>query len=219
MSGPSNIEPNIQPIRKLSKRQESRLVDYVEDNLLEISGQYKKRAHESSRLRTLNDYLLATRPLLSVILLVPPLGTSASLRTSLLLRLTGEVLDAIPNYPIQSDTLDALYGWLSDLEQGWLTVLRSQLWDTTEHAGKDLILPEDAKPQDLPSLVSQTDRTRLRSILILGTEKLEDFLSQLGPIEEIEDEEGETLDSVLEDPRQRFADIFGQIFAEMGSFS
>lgn len=43
MSGQAHIQQT-QPIRKLSKRQESRLVDYVEDHLLEISGQYKKRS-------------------------------------------------------------------------------------------------------------------------------------------------------------------------------
>jgi hypothetical protein len=63
-------------------------------------------------------------------MLIPPLGRSASLRVSFLLRLTGEVLDAIPAYPYptDSDAIRQLATYLGELDNAWLAILQMQLW-------------------------------------------------------------------------------------------
>ena len=167
------------------------------------------RNHETSSLRTLSAYLKAIRPLLTLILMVPPVNTSAPLRASLLLRFTGETLEYIPGYP--PGDLAELVEFLDELDKGWLAVLRSQMWDTATRGGVDMTLPAGSDFQ--PSPISQTDRTRLRSLFILGTDNLEEWLEDLAPPVD----ETETSGVVQSfDVRYRFDELFHRTLAEMG---
>lgn len=164
----------------------------------------------SSTLPTLSSYLEATHHMLSVILQIPPVDPSASLRTSLLLRLTGEVLLSIPGYRPDMDSLSTLLSWLNDLDRGWLAVLRSQAWDADAGVGVDAELQENARVTP----ASQTERTRLRSLLLGGTDALEEWMERL-------DTEGEGFEIALERVglEQSFNELFAGTLAEMGSLA
>ena len=154
-----------------------------------------------------------------MILQIPPLDPSAALRTTLLLRLTGEVMNSVPGYRPDIPTLPQLLDWLNDLDRGWLAVLRLQAWDPDAHAGVDLT--NDSQAQDVTAksssrtaAINQTERTRLRSLLITGTSRMEEWLVEL-------DTAGEGYDVVLETLglQQGFDDLFSGTLAEMGSFN
>lgn len=168
------------------------------------------RSDPSSTLTTLTAYLEATHHMLSLILQIPPIDPSASLRTSLFLRLTGDVLQAIPGYLPDMETLPLLLAWLGDLDRGWLAVLRSQAWDTDVSVGVDVELAEGARA----SPVSQTERTRLRSLLLGGTDALEEWMERL-------DTRGEAFEIALQRVglEQSFNELFSGTLAEMGSLS
>ncbi|TBU40245.1 hypothetical protein BD309DRAFT_967839 [Dichomitus squalens] len=197
-------------VNALSPGQERKLVDYLEERFLDITRNFKKRADPSSSLPTLPAYLEATHHLLSLILQVPPVDPSAPLRTTLLLRLTGDVLAAVPGYVPTLDVLPLLLSWLADLDAGWLAVLRSQAWDPTSSTAVDARLPEGARA----STPSQTERTRLRSLLIGGTDALEEWLERL-------DTSGAGFEMVLEKVgmEQAFNELFAGTLAEMGSLT
>lgn len=130
-------------------------------------------------------------------------------------------MDAISGYKPDTDTLPELLDWLNDLDNAWLAVLRSQVWDTEAKEGVDLILDVNTgqeEPTTPPNLKStpptQTERTRLRSLLIGGTAKMEEWLVGL-------DASGQDADyeTVLESLglQQGFDDLFSRTLAEMGS--
>ncbi|KAI0927834.1 hypothetical protein AcW1_005253 [Taiwanofungus camphoratus] len=206
---PGQAGPDIRP---LTTNQERNLVNYLEGQLLEITRNYKKRSQPSSTLPSLKSYLIATRPLLSLILQIPPLDPSASLRTSLLLRLTGEIMNSIPGYVPDTQTLAQLLAWLDDLDKGWLAVLRSQAWGPIVRTGTDVTLPADNSQHSTPA--SQTDRTRLRSILVAGTSRMEEWLQEI-------DMEGQSYELALErlGLQQGFDELFSGTLAEMGSLT
>ena len=143
--------------------------------------------------------------------MIPPLGTASALRTSLLLRLTGEVLDGIPGYTLEANT-SKLLEYLDDLDKAWVAVLESQIWDSESASGSDLILPANHDMSLLPSQVSQTERTRLKSLLVLGTEKLEDWLPRIEDVTE-SDADG------MENSNNRFNDIFFRTLTSLGELS
>jgi hypothetical protein len=88
-------------------------------------------------------------------------------------------------------TLTSLLQFLDTLDRAWLAILRSQIWDTASGRGVDMLV-SSSQPQSPATLqgnlaglqlgggtaggVSQTDRTRLRSILLLGTERMEEWM-------------------------------------------
>lgn len=94
--------------------------------------------------------------------------------------------------------LRELLDWLDDLDQAWFAVLQSQVWDPEVGEGVDLILSlpsssssssngtitkdDDADLQATitgkSTPISQTDVTRLRSLLITNIASLEEWLSQ-----------------------------------------
>lgn len=168
----------------------------------------------SSTLQTLSSYLQTTHSLLFIILQIPPADPSAALRTTFLLRLTGEVMSSIAGYKPDTQTLPQLLDWLDDLDRGWLAVLRSQSWDPEAHAGVDIILHDQASNTVSSSPMSQTERTRLRSLLISGTARMEEWLVEL-------DTAGQDYDLVLETLglQQGFDDLFSGTLAEMGSLN
>lgn len=146
--------------------------------------------------------------MLSLILQIPPVDPSTSLRTSLLLRLTGEVLQSIPGYTPSTDVLTLLLAWLRDLDHGWLAVLRQEAWDADASSAVPARLPQGARAAP----ASQTDRTRLRSVLLAGADAIEEWLERL-------DAHGEGFELVLERVglEQEFNDLFAGTLAEMGS--
>ena len=154
-----------------------------------------------------------------MILQIPPVNPSASLRVTLLLRLTSDALISITGYKPDTETLPILLDWLNDLDRGWLAVLRSQAWDTESRAGIDRIEDEHTeadsiRPPSQLSPMTQTERTRLRSLIIGGTAKMEEWMVQL-------DTGGQDYDVVLQTLglQQGFDDLFSGTLAEMGSFS
>lgn len=170
------------------------------------------RSQPSSTLPTLSAYLTITHPLLFLILQIPPFDPSTSLRTALLLRLTGEVLNSIVGYLPDTKTLPQLLAWLQDLDEGWLAILRAQTWHTEAHEGVDIVLPDDVAVASLKSTpVSQTERTRLRSLLIAGTSNMEEWFTGLDTGEE---EFEVTLERL--GLQQGFDDLFSGTLSEMG---
>lgn len=170
-----------------------------------------------SKLPTLSAYLDAMHHLLAFILQIPPIDPSTSLRTAFLLRLTNDVMNAVSGYPPDMDDLQQLLDFLDDLDEAWLAVLNSQVWDPSSGAGVDLVIPVDMIEPDRPiraTPVSQTERTRLHSLLVMGTAGLEEWLSRLAT-------PGEDYQLALERAgfMQGFDDLFSKTLAEMGSLS
>jgi hypothetical protein len=148
-------------------------------------------------LRTLPAYLEAARHLLLLVIQIPPIDPSTGLRIAYLLRLTGDVLFAIPGYQLETsnttsfqETLRDVLEFLSDLDRAWLAVLQSQVWDPSTGQAVDLVVtlyddPETINPpSNIPSALSikstppsQTEVTRLQSLLFTGESSLEEWLT------------------------------------------
>jgi hypothetical protein len=93
------------------------------------------------------------------------------LRTLLLLRLTGTVLDDIVGYPPDVADLKPLLQWLDMLDRGWLSVLCRRAWDPMRG---EVELPEELlKKTPLPT---QTDCIRVHSLLVTGISALENWM-------------------------------------------
>ena len=140
-----------------------------------------------------------------MILLIPPVDPSASLRSTLLLRLTGDVLNSVPGYTPDEKSLQILLDWVQDLDEGWLAALRSQGWDPATRSGIMVRLPDGARPGSL----SQTERTRLKSMLVAGTEMLEEW------VELLQTRLGEEMDMKTAQGG-RLEDLFSGTLTEMG---
>ncbi|KAK7688907.1 hypothetical protein QCA50_007598 [Cerrena zonata] len=198
----------------LSPSQERKLVDFLDEKFLDVTRNFKKRSDPSSTLRTLSSYLTETHTILSLILQIPPVDPSTSLRTTLLLRITGEVMGSIGGYQPVVETLPQLLDWLNDMDRGWLAVLRSQEWDPEERLGHDLVISEDGNSavpiRSTP--ISQTERTRLRSLLLSGTTKLEEWLERLVTDDDNYNDALERLGL-----QQSFDDLFAGTLTEMGA--
>ncbi|KAJ7765738.1 hypothetical protein B0H16DRAFT_1367461 [Mycena metata] len=178
-------------LRALTARQERRLTNYLEAQFLEMTRGYKKRSEPTTHLPTLPLYLDAARKILAMILQIPPIDPSSSLRTAYLLRLTNDVLVSIPGYLADDSNIPILLDWLDDLDQAWLIILQAQVWDP-ENGPVDLVIDaEDAASGTRSSPVTQTERTRLRSLLVGGSATLEEWLSGAGRRPERIDEEEE----------------------------
>jgi hypothetical protein len=163
--------------------------------------------HESeSKLPTLRAYLLTMRTLLTLTLQIPPVALSGMLRTSLLLRLTGTVLDDIVGYRPDVADLIPLLQWLDTLDRGWLSVLCRHTWDPMRGGVE---LPEELlKKTPLPT---QTDCTRVHSLLVTGISALENWMEGKN-----EDEE----DNLVHDMRRlgyqsTFDDLFHRTLTKL----
>ncbi|KAI9436225.1 hypothetical protein H4582DRAFT_2112150 [Lactarius indigo] len=168
-------------IRPLSESQERRLLDYLDEKYREVHQEYRKRHEPGSELPTLRAYLDAMRSLLALTLQVPPVAPSGMLRTSLLLRLTNTVMEDVPGYSADSTDLVPLLKWLNLLDRGWFAVLCMQAWDPV--GGEGVNLPQHLLEKIPPP--TQTDRTRVHSLLVTGTGTLEDWME--GKREDSED--------------------------------
>lgn len=186
--------------RALTSKQERKLVAFLDDLFLQLTRNYKKRSDISSKLTTLPAYLEAARHLLLLVIQIPPIDPSTGLRIAYLLRLTGDVIFAIPGYHLDisntisiQETLRDLLGFLGDLDRAWLAVFQSQVWDPSTGQVVDLVIavddddPPTINPSsNIPSASSlsfkstppsQTDVTRLQSLLFTGDTSLEEWLS------------------------------------------
>lgn len=135
--------------------------------LLQLADNTSRHEPES-KLPTLQAYLLAMQTPLTLTLQIPPVALSGMLRTSLLLRLTGTVLDDIVGYHPDVADLIPLLQWLDILDCGWLSVLCQHVWDPMRGGVQ---LPEELlKKTPLPT---QTDCTRVHSLLVTGISALE----------------------------------------------
>jgi hypothetical protein len=123
------------------------------------------------------------RPLLTLTLQIPPVALSGMLRTSLLLRLTGTVMDDIVGYPPDVPDLIPLLQWLNMLDRGWLSVLCRHAWDPIRDEGVEL--PEELLEKT--PLPTQTDCTRVHSLLVTGISALENWMEGKGEGEDEED--------------------------------
>jgi len=159
------------------------------------------RHEPESKLPTLQAYLLAMQTLLTLTLQIPPDALSGMLRTSLLLRLTGTVLDEIVGYPPDVADLKPLLQWLDMLDRGWLSVLCRHAWDPMRGGVE---LPEELlKKTPLPT---QTDCTRVHSLLVTGISALENWMEGKN---EDEDEE----DNLVHDMRRLgYQSTFDELF-------
>jgi hypothetical protein len=142
-------------------------------------------------LRTLRAYLEAARHLLLLVIQIPPIDPSTGLRIAYLLRFTGDVLFAIPGYQLETstttgiqETLRDVLEFLGDLDQAWLAVLQSQVWDPTTGQAVDLVVDDPNPPSNISLALSikstppsQTDVTRLQSLLFTGGSSLEEWLA------------------------------------------
>ncbi|KAF7324462.1 hypothetical protein MSAN_01250500 [Mycena sanguinolenta] len=180
--------------RALTARQERRLTNFLEDKFLELTRGYKKRSEPTTHLPTLPLYLDAAQAILAMVLQIPPVDPSTSLRTAYLLRLTNDVLASVPGYSADSSNIENLLDWLDDLDQAWLMVLQAQVWDP-ENGPADLVIDAEAAATGTKSSpVTQTERTRLRSLLIGGSATLEEWLAGTRPPQDTIPEEDEEED-------------------------
>ncbi len=116
--------------------------------------------------------------------MIPPVDPSSALRVTFLLRLTSDMLDAVPCYTLgghsekaQDAVISELAQCITILDQGWRTVLQSRIWDTTTESSTISVVASRAP--------SQTDRARLRSLLLSGQETLHEWLLTAShPLEE-----------------------------------
>lgn len=141
---------------------------------------------------------MAARPIISVALQIPPVDPSAALRVAFLLRITGDVLTAIPAYPLvgpppTSDlqptdpppletTLIHLIDCITQLDKGWTAVLDSQAWDIASEQGVGTYMATGGP--------SETDKARLRSIILLARQEITVWLrsGQIELGEEVQEE-------------------------------
>lgn len=169
----------------------------------------------TSTVPTLIDYLRESHTLLSLILQIPPLAPSSALRVTFLLRLTGDVTGAIAGYRPSIEVLPQLLAWLNDLDRGWRAVLHSQAWDADESEGVIVPQPLDGDSESpTRSPMSQTERTRLRSLLISCTSTLEEWLVGL-------DSGEQDYTAILERMglQQGFDELFTGTLSAMGSLN
>lgn len=130
-------------------------------------------------------------------------------------------MNSIPGYPPDLDTLPYLLEFLDDLDQAWVTVLDSQIWDSNSKTAVDLVMSTDnltetnnSNNQRICSTpMNQTERTRLRSLLVTGTAQLEEWLTGLNKDEEDQD----MLERV--GLQQSFDDLFERTLVELGGLS
>ena len=131
-----------------------------------------------------------------------------------MLRLTGESLRGITGYPLTTRTAswetngdqDALrenghdvealvrevLDLLDDLDKAWVVILRGQTWDS--NTGKAVETLTESNSGNL----SQTERIRLRSLLVGGTSGLEEWLQTGGALESLDEETQGEFDDIFQ---------------------
>ncbi|WFD45216.1 hypothetical protein MPSI1_003894 [Malassezia psittaci] len=175
----------------LSARQESRLVMYLDQHILQIQRQFQKRFEPNASLPTLHDYLAQWTPILDVIAATPLQKPTAPVRDAYLLRLTTDITEGIIGYALHSkpdrdQRLQQVLYWIDVLDQLWTARIRRIPW--TLHHARQLAhqrFPDDesidrrikqtesmepvsnikgTQDDSIPAF-DQTDRVRLRDVL------------------------------------------------------
>ncbi|KDN40669.1 hypothetical protein RSAG8_07998, partial [Rhizoctonia solani AG-8 WAC10335] len=177
----------------LSAAQLYRLDEYLEAKCLELTRGVRKRLEPESPYSTLSAYIAASSSLVTVILLIPP---SEGIRTSWLLRVTGDVFENVPAYPLETvveeeekeqipvlgeqglQVLDQVFQLFEKLDAGWGAVIRNERWGSQERHGT--FEPDESGQPSPNSTFSTTDRIRLRSLIISGKHELDDWLAEHG---------------------------------------
>ncbi|SCZ95755.1 BZ3500_MvSof-1268-A1-R1_Chr8-1g09776 [Microbotryum saponariae] len=123
------------PLQALTERQESRLVLFLDQQLLLLSQAFESRSSPNSAHRTLASYLGAvlnlpvhaytqlTTLLTNMILTIPPIEPSHSLRVAYALTLTGLLAPAIKAYPVPEASLPILWATVKTFDQAWIRIL------------------------------------------------------------------------------------------------
>ena len=169
------------------------------------------RSEPTTHLSTLQLYLETATKLLSMILQIPPIDPSTSLRTSYLLHLSNDVLSSVVGYQPTPQNVVDLLDWLDDLDQAWLAVLQSQIWDPKEGVGTEL--GEEALNGTKSSPLNQTEKTRLRSLLLGGVETFEEWVYG-GADGTSQEQRDDTLESM--GLHQAFDQVFSRTLDELG---
>ncbi|KIK18267.1 hypothetical protein PISMIDRAFT_632279 [Pisolithus microcarpus 441] len=146
----------------LSKAQEHKAVQHVEDTFMDITSAYKKHSEPSMmKLPMLSSYLHAMQDLLAFILQIPPIDPLTPLCTTFLLCLTSNVMNSVLGYPPSMADFWQLLDFMDDLNQVWVAILHSQVWDPDKGEGIDLIIPVDLMQSgfwnDHPICASESD--------------------------------------------------------------
>jgi hypothetical protein len=104
------------------------------------------------------------------------------------------------------DILAELLEWLDDLDEAWLLVLNSKAWDPESQEGVDI----DHSLRSSP--LTQTERTRLRSLLVGGEDRLEEWMAKM-------ETEEEDLQTALErmGVQQGFDELFARTMSSLGA--
>jgi hypothetical protein len=124
------------------------------------------------------------------------------LRTSLLLRFTGTVMDDIVGYSPNITDLTPLLQWLDMLDRAWLSVLCRHTWDPMRGEGVEL---QEELLEKTP-LPTQTDCTRVHSLLVTGIGALENWM------EGKNEDEGEEDNLVRDMRRLGYQSNFDELF-------
>ncbi|KAK4686886.1 hypothetical protein P7C73_g3233, partial [Tremellales sp. Uapishka_1] len=153
---PASVPPA--PLLHLTPRQQSRLVSHLDGQFLALERDDHKHAFVA--LPALLDRL---SPLLTLILQIPPLNPFSYLRTAYLLNFTGVVVTYIVSLPLDApETLVRLLRFIQRIDEGGQVVLRGQAW-VPKLGGVKV---------DFAGQVDQTERIRLRSMILSSREKM-----------------------------------------------
>lgn len=136
-----------------------------------------------SRIPDLPAMTEQIRPLLTVVLSIPPFSTSAALRSSYLLRLTGDVQEGVAIFGLSDYQFAALSEFFDLLDRGWHCCLSGHVWDSAAQTGVPVAVDSDFDnadghtPPSAPRGVPSTDRVRLSSLLLNLRESLRQALA------------------------------------------
>ncbi|GAA5901484.1 hypothetical protein JCM8208_001815 [Rhodotorula glutinis] len=155
------------PKPPLTPTQESRLIRYLDQELLRLSGGFESRhSGPSARLPTLASFLDVILPLLAFVLSIPAAPPSTSLRVAYLLQLTGYLAPACDGYTLDDSHLPALFDALARFDLGWAAVLEGRDWDSARGApAPPSPPPQHAAQQGAAAPLRTTDRVRLDSLV------------------------------------------------------
>ncbi|BGP46143.1 hypothetical protein JCM10450v2_001983 [Rhodotorula kratochvilovae] len=149
--------------KALTAPQESRLIRYLDGELLRLSGALEARHAPTARLPTLDAFLDAVHPLLAFILAIPAAPPSHALRVAYLLQLTGYLAPAIDGYVLADACLPALFDTFARFDAGWVAVLEGADWDSARGEPEPAPAPAEGAPTG--GAMRTTDRVRLDSLV------------------------------------------------------
>lgn len=95
---------------------------------------------------------------------------------------------------VEDGELEGLVRWLERLDEGWVAVIRGESWESKGNGGggsgggsdSDEVEERDGR-KERRNVLTQTEKTRLKSMLITGTARIEEWLAGSKPEEQVED--------------------------------